>query len=194
MIRGVGRNQFLKYRVIINVLIMCFSVLGKKLNYGLLKTFRNTNGKVGLLLRYIFLKNCCKNVGVNVSVHPGVYLFNLHNIEIGNNVSIHPMCYLDAYGSISIGSDVSIAHNTSIISVNHTWDDVHTPIKYNIETISSVIIKDDVWIGCGVRILPGVIIEKRSIIAAGAVVNKSFEGNSLIGGVPAKKIKSINEF
>lgn len=58
---------------------------------------------------------------------------------------------------------------------------------------ASVVIEDDVWIGCGVRILSGVKISERSVVAAGAVVNKQFERRSLIGGVPAKLIKKLNE-
>ncbi|REC72886.1 acyltransferase [Chryseobacterium rhizosphaerae] len=155
--------------------------------------FRNTNGRIGLLLRYVFLKNCGLEVGDNVSVQPGVYLFNLHKVTIGNNVSIHPMCYIEGAGGIKIGDNVSIAHASTLISTNHTWTDTSIPIKYNQETLSPVIIEDDVWIGCGVRVLSGVMIGKRSIVAAGAVVNKSFEHNSMLGGIPAKMIKKINE-
>ncbi|AZB23010.1 acyltransferase [Kaistella haifensis] len=112
-------------------------------------------------------------------------------MELGNNVSIHPMCYIDAAGGIKIGSNVSIAHSTTLISTNHTWDNVDLPIKYNPETFAEIIIEDDVWIGCGVRILAGVKIRRRSVVAAGAVVNKSFDNNALIGGVPAKFLKAI---
>ena len=92
-----------------------------------------------------------------------------------------------------LGNDISIAHNTSILSSNHTWNDTNIAIKYNKEIFSKVTIKNDVWIGCGVRILAGVTINTRSIVAAGAVVNKTFDEKSLIGGVPAKLIKNINE-
>ena len=65
------------------------------------------------------------------------------------------------------------------------------PIKYNPSVCSPIVVNDDVWIGCGCRILAGVEIGDRVVIAAGAVVNKNVERNSLYAGVPAKKIKSI---
>lgn len=186
-----GREQFEKFAAVIQLLAAVLRMFGKKGNYFLLCFFRNTNGKMGLLLRYVFLKNLVKRLGNNVSIQPGVYLFNLQNIEIGDNVSIHPMCYIEGAGGITIGNNVSIAHNCSILTTNHQWSDVSIPIKYNRESYSSVYINDDVWLGCGVRILAGVEIKSRSIIAAGAVVNKNVESNTIYGGVPAKLIKYI---
>lgn len=188
-----GRDKFKKFKKIINLLIKLDSFLPKKVNSFLLQFFRNTNGVFGLLTRYILVKNLAQSCGDNVSIQPNVFLFNLHTISFGNNISIHPMCYIDGAGKISIGNDVSIAHNSSILSTNHTWKEIDVPIKYNPETFQEVIIQDDVWIGCGCRILAGVIIESRTIIAAGAVVNKKIESKSIYAGIPAKLIKKINE-
>lgn len=189
--KKTGRYKFNKYRRVINFLTSLFSFFPKKINTFFFLWSRNSTGKFGLVIRYILLKNLAHNCGDNVSVHPGVYLFNLHYMTIGDNVSIHPMCYIDAAGSIEIGNNVSIAHGTSILSTNHTWLDESTPIKYNKETRGKVFINNDVWIGCGVRILAGVSIASRSVIAAGAVVTKSVAQNSLVAGIPGKKIKSI---
>lgn len=188
-----GRDKFKRYSILITTLQVIFKLFGKKGNTFFLAVMRNTNGKLGLVLRYVFLKNAAKMVGKNVSVGPAVFFFNLHNLTVGENVSIHPMCYLDAAGIIEIGDNVSIAHNVSILSSNHGWDNLEEPIKYNAATFSKVIIQDDVWIGCGCRILAGVLINQRTIIAAGAVVTKNCIGNSIYGGIPAKLIKRINE-
>lgn len=186
-----GRKNFQRNRKIINLLVSLFSIFPYYVNQFLFIFFRNLNGKVGLLLRYILLKNLSKKCGDNVSIHPNVFLFNIDKISFGNNLSIHPMCYIDGAGEISIGNNVSIAHNTSIISTNHTWSNNEIPIKYNKIILTSVIIKDDVWIGCGCRILAGVTIASRSIVAAGAVLNKDVNPNTVVGGVPAKEIKKI---
>ena len=81
-----------------------------------------------------------------------------------------------------IKDNVSIAHSVSILTTNHTWDNLDKPIKYNLETFKKVVIEKDVWIGCGCRILSGVKINNRSIVAAGAVVNKSAPNDSIVFG------------
>ncbi|MGO1751705.1 MAG: acyltransferase [Psychroflexus sp.] len=189
--RETGRNKFQKFKKIIEVLVLMLSVLPKSFVFNFLKFFRNTNNNLGLLIRYVLVKVIAKSCGDNVSIQPGVYLFNIDKISLGNNISIHPMCYIDGAGSIEIGNDVSIAHNTSILSANHNWEDYDLPIKYNKQTSDRVVINDDVWIGCGVRIMAGISIGSRSVVAAGAVVSKNVNPNSLMGGVPAKKIKDI---
>jgi len=127
----------------------------------------------------------------NVYFGSRVVFKNIQNSHIGENVSIHDFCYVDALGGIDIGDNVSIAHSSSIITFNHTWDDLSLPIKYNPVEFGKVIIKNDVWIGCGVRIMPGVVIGERSVIAAGAVVVKDVPPRSVVAGVPAKLIKNI---
>ena len=121
----------------------------------------------------------------------GVDIENFENLEIGNNVSIHSYSYINAIGGVYIGNEVSIARATSIISFNHGYSDAKKPIKYNDIIKGKIVISDDVWIGARVTILANVNIFKRSIIAAGAVVTKNVESNTLVGGVPAKFIKKI---
>jgi len=142
-------------------------------------------------LRYVLLKTLIKHCGNNVRIGTNVQIVNWKGLEIGDNVSIHANCYLDAAGEIKIGNNVSIAHSTSILSTNHNWVDLSIPIKYNTVIFSKVFIEDDVWLGCGCRILAGVKISVRSIVAAGAVVSKSIESNSIYGGIPARLIKKI---
>lgn len=188
---NTGRNKFKKVKWLINTLVFINSLLPKGAIKFLLGMFRHTNGRLGLLIRYVLIKNLAKSCGDNVSVHPGVYLLNLYNIEFGYNVSIHPMCYIDGYGGLSIGNNVSIAHATSVLTTNHTWADVNIPIKYNPETLGPVVIADDVWLGAGVRVLAGVNISTRAIVAAGAVVNKDVASNCIVGGIPARVLKNI---
>jgi len=186
-----GRNKFKKYKYIISILIKLNAILPNSINKLLLNTFRNISGKKGLLIRYILFKNLSKTCGDNISIAEGVFLFNINKMSFGSNISIHPMCYIDALGELIIGNDVSIAHNTSILTTNHTWHDNSRPIKYNKVTKEKVFIEDNVWIGAGCRILSGVNIQSRSVIAAGAVVTNDVKANTIVGGIPAKVIKSI---
>ena len=66
-----------------------------------------------------------------------------------------------------------------------------TPIKYNSVSLHSVFVDNDVWIGCGVRILAGVKLSKRVIVGAGSIVTKDVGSAKLVAGNPAIFIKNI---
>lgn len=82
-----------------------------------------------------------------------------------------------------------IAAHTVIIPADHEYGDLETPIMYQEEIRKGIKIEDDVWIGCGVRILDGVVIGKGSVVGAGSVVTRSVPPFSVVVGVPAKVIK-----
>jgi acetyltransferase-like isoleucine patch superfamily enzyme len=142
-------------------------------------------------MRYCLLKRLILRCGDNVFIGRSVEIKHWGKLSIGSHVSIHKQCYLDAAGGIHIDDDVSIAHQTSMISFEHTWDVASLPIRDNPVKCAEITIHSDVWIGCGCRILAGVEIGNRAIVAAGAVVTKSVLPHSIVGGVPAKPLKSI---
>ena len=182
---AANHKRYFKY---IDPLLVLFP---KFIAHPLYSLFKNTEGGIGLIIRYLCIKKIAMKCGTNIAVFPRCELKHIEKMSFGDNVSIHTMCYIDAIGGVSIGNNVSIAHASSLVSFNHTYDDPTKPIKYNPSVYGKIVINDDVWIGCGCRILAGVEISKRVVIAAGAVVNKNVDGNSLYAGVPAKKIKSI---
>jgi acetyltransferase-like isoleucine patch superfamily enzyme len=95
-------------------------------------------------------------------------------------------CYIQSIGKIYIGDYTQIAPNVIIISANH---DLYDSRKHIISTVK---IGKYCWLGAGCKIMPGVEIGDFTIVAAGAVVTKSFQdGHCVIGGVPAKKIKDL---
>ena len=168
-----------------------FRILPRGIQGRCLRSFRNKNGALGIALRYVLVRNLAKSCGDNVLIQPGVFLFALERLELGDNVSIHPMCYVDGTGGLRIGNNVSIAHSSTVMTTNHSWDDLSIPIKYNRVVDAQVAIADDVWIGCGWRILAGVTIGKRSVVAAGAVVNRDVAPGTLVAGVPARPVKEL---
>ena len=96
-------------------------------------------------------------------------------------------------GPVTIGNDVHTAQNVTVSGLNHNYQDVTVCIDKQGVSTNPIIIEDDVWIGCGCRILSGIKIGRRSIVAAGAVVAKDIENGSLVGGVPARLIKRLEE-
>ena len=133
------------------------------------------------------LKNDCKNL----IVRSNVIIHGFENLKIGNDVSINHGCFISAEGGLKIGDYVSIGHNTSIITTEHSYTLENKPIKYQPILKKEVLLNNNIWIGANVTILAGVSLAEGTIVAAGAVVNRSvYEDNTIIGGVPAKKIKS----
>jgi len=186
-----GRDKFERNRKVLSILISITRIFPKWFLIYIWDCITNHSQLLFIGMRYVILKALVKNCGKNVSIGTNVKILGWEGLSLGANISIHSNCYIDATGEIEIGNDVSIAHNSTILSSNHGWELEKIPIKYNPLYFSKVLIENDVWIGCGCRILAGVIIESRSIVAAGAVVNKKVASNSIVGGVPAKLIKNI---
>jgi acetyltransferase-like isoleucine patch superfamily enzyme len=130
-------------------------------------------------------KNCELLYGVLLMTYGG-------DITIGEGCSINPYTVLYGHGNLTIGNNVLIAGHCLIIPSNHNFSDITKPINQQGETRKGIVIEDNVWIGSGCRILDGVRIGEGAIIAAGAVVNKDVLPNTIVGGVPAKLIKTRN--
>lgn len=184
-----GRDKFNKYKNVLYALSRIVSIFPYSIRIKFFEIIRNTKGLKGIGLRYIILKSLAKKCGDNVSIHPGVYIFNINELIIGNNVSIHPMCYLECHGGISIGNDVSIAHSTSILSTSHNFRILTEPINNQGVSNCPVAIADNVWVGCKVTILGNVNISTGVVIGANSLVNSDIQKNSIVAGVPARMIK-----
>lgn len=121
-------------------------------------------------------------------------LKGLENMIIGNNVSIpRGSVFYSTEANLIIKDNVIFGPKPTIITGDHRIDvvgvaiiDSHDKLPDNDE---DVVIEEDVWTGANVVILKGVTIGRGSVIAAGAVVNKSCPPYSVIGGVPAKVLK-----
>ena len=111
-------------------------------------------------------------------------------ISIGNNTGINQGAYIGGQGGVSIGDYVIVGPGVKIFSEDHQFSG-EDYIKNQGEKRGKVIIGDNCWLGSNVTILAGVKLGEKTIVAAGAVVNNSFDGNCIIGGVPAKLIKKL---
>ena len=119
---------------------------------------------------------CCINNAVGDVVIGDHTRIGLHSTVIG------PVC---------IGSHVNVAQGVVITALNHNFSDPARRIDEQGVATAPVRIDDDVWIGAGAVILPGVTVGSHSVIAAGAVVTHDVPAGSLVAGVPAKVVKTI---
>lgn len=110
-------------------------------------------------------------------------------LTFGHNVRVTRNLVIQCANRIIIGNDVLIASNVFITDYNHGLNPETVNYLDNPLDVSSVEIKDGVWIGNNVIILPGVSIGKKSIVAAGSVVTKSVPDYSMVAGNPAIIIK-----
>ena len=111
------------------------------------------------------------------------------NIHIGENVFINSNCTMQDQGGVYIGDDVLIGHNVCLLTLNHDFE----PEKRAELHPSPIHIGNKVWIGSNATILPGVTIGDNAVVAAGAVVTRDVMADTVVGGVPAKLIKKIDE-
>lgn len=125
--------------------------------------------------------------GKNLWVEPPFYCDYGYNILVGENVFFNYNCCILDVMPVTIGNNVMIAPNVQIYSATHP---LHAKERNSgKEFAKPITIGDDVWIGGGAIICPGVTIGNRVVIAAGAVVTKNVPDDFLVGGNPAKLIK-----
>lgn len=135
------------------------------------------------------LKALFGSVGENSTVIPGFNCDCGKNIHVGKNfIANYNVTILDI-APVYIGDYVMIGPGTVITTVGHPISPKGR--RMHLASAKSVKIGNDVWIGGNVTILPGVTIGNNVIIAAGAVITKDIPDNCVVGGIPAKVIKNI---
>ncbi|SFT45462.1 hypothetical protein SAMN04489724_0825 [Algoriphagus locisalis] len=118
--------------------------------------------------------------------------FNFHkNISLQDFVRIGPFCHLDGEGGIDIKKGSILGPKVVILSSSHDYSNSEL-LPYGFDDIKRrVIIGSGCWIGWGAMIVPGVTIGEGSIVAMGSVVTKDVPPGVLVGGNPAKILKTI---
>ncbi len=113
----------------------------------------------------------------------------LGRISIGDYVLISPGTRISACDEIIIGNSVMMANGVYITDAD--WHGIYDRAHRN-ESITPVIIADNVWLGDGCKVLKGVTIGENSIVAAGAVVTRAVPANVVVAGNPAKVVKQLD--
>lgn len=124
----------------------------------------------------------------DITIFTPIYINYGKHINMGKNVFINFDCTFLALGGITIEDDVLIGPKVSLITENHPLN----PHQRKGLIAKPIHIKKNAWIGANATILPGVTIGKNAVVAAGAVVSKNVPDNTIVGGIPAKMIKTID--
>ncbi|QCX38874.1 sugar O-acetyltransferase [Aureibaculum algae] len=127
--------------------------------------------------------------GKGLFIEPPFYCDYGYNIKLGNQVFMNYNCCILDVAEVTIGNRVMFGPNVQIYTATHPLD-AKTRASW-LEFDKPITIGDDVWIGGGAIVCPGVTIGNGAVIAAGAVVTKDVKANVVVGGNPAKIIKKI---
>lgn len=150
----------------------------------------------------VYMHACPQGISIGADsfvMHGSVlHVYNFRNlphafIRVGANSLIGEYNVLRGQGGITVGDRVYTAPMVQLLAVNHVYDDPTRPMVEQGITAEGIVIEDDVWIGAGAVITDGVTVGRGSVVAAGAVVTKDVPERTLVGGVPARVIKQIDD-
>ena len=145
----------------------------------------HTPGEVRSLLSRLF----GYEVDATLRVFPPFYSDFGKNIHIGKDVFINACCHFQDHGGVTVGDGCQIGHNVVFATLNHGLAPENRKTTYP----APIVLGKNVWIGSNATILQGVTIGDNAVVAAGAVVTRDVPDNTIVGGVPAKPLKSIDE-
>ena len=140
-------------------------------------------------IRDVFSELIGKKVDDTFFVIPPFYSDFGENINIGKNVFVNHACTFMDRGGITLEDNVLIGPKVNLITTNHPLK----PSERRATISHPIIIKRNAWIGAAATILAGVTIGENSVVAAGAVVKSDVPPNTVVGGIPAKIIKKLDD-
>lgn len=138
-------------------------------------------------IRKVFSRLIGKQVDDTFFVIPPFYTDFGENIQIGKNVFVNHACTFMDRGGIILEDNVLIGPKANLITTNHPLD----PVQRRATISHPIVIKQNAWIGANATILAGVTIGENAVVAAGAVVTKDVPANTVVGGVPAKVLRTL---
>ncbi|WP_150557590.1 sugar O-acetyltransferase [Pandoraea bronchicola] len=139
-------------------------------------------------VRAVFSDLIGKKVDDSFMLIPPFYTTGGVDISVGRNVFINQNCTFYDLGGLDIADDVMIGPNVSIITTSHP---IEPSQRRNGVIAKPIVIERNVWIAAGVTIIGGVTVGENAVVAAGSVVTKDVPPNTLVGGNPARVIRSI---
>ena len=125
-----------------------------------------------------------------VTIYPPFFTDHGLNLTLADGVFINQNCTFYDLGGLSIADDVMIGPNVSLITSGHP---IEPSRRRDFVTAKPIVIERNVWIATGATVIGGVTVGENSVVAAGSVVTKDVPANTLVGGNPARVIRSIAE-
>ena len=141
-------------------------------------------------VRALFSELIGKEVDDSFLLIPPFYTTGGTDIRVGRNVFINQNCTFYDLGGLDIADDVLIGPNVSLITSGHPLEPAR---RRAFTTAKPIVIERNVWIAAGATVIGGVTVGENAVVAAGSVVTRDVPANTLVGGNPARVIRSIAE-
>ncbi len=128
------------------------------------------------------------DINLRTRVFPGVVVRS-SRLHVGRRSTINEGTIIDNRAHVHIGDNVGIGIACRILTGSHLYDD--PSVRAGVGTADPVRIEDGAWLGSGVTVLPGVVVERGCVIAAGSVVTRTTEPHGLYAGIPARRVRDL---
>ena len=139
--------------------------------------------------RQTILQQLLGRIGPNSIIEPPFYCSYGQNIHIGDHVYLNVLCTILDCNRVHIGNHVMIGPAVQIYTAAHLLQ--AEPRIQGWELAKPIVIEDNVWLGGGAILLPGVRVGRNAVVGAGAVVTRSVPVNTVVAGNPARVIREI---
>ena len=156
--------------------------------FNTLRTLFRVKRKIGFWLRAKYYGHIFISSGKKMRIASGVVFSTPENISCGDGFRVNPQVYIIGKGGIEIGNNVIVSAGAKILSSSLDLSDGRIKRKH---THKKITIGNNVWIGAGAIVLPGVTIGDNVVVAAGTVVSKDLPGNFIYAGVPARVLREF---
>lgn len=141
-------------------------------------------------VRALFSELIGRKVDESFLLIPPFYAAGGDEIRVGRNVFVNQNCTFYDLGGLDLGDDVMIGPNVSLITAGHP---LAPSRRRAITTGKPIVIERNVWIAAGATVIGGVTVGANAVVAAGSVVTKDVPPNTLVGGNPARVIRTIGD-
>jgi acetyltransferase-like isoleucine patch superfamily enzyme len=149
----------------------------------------------------VYLHACPRGIAIGentlVMHHAELHVYNFRDlpnagITIGCDSLIGEFNILRGQGGITIGNRVYTSPLVQMVAVGHVFADPTRPFVEQGITARGIVVEDDVWIGAGAILTDGVCVGRGAVVAAGAIVTRDVEPHTVVAGVPARPVRTID--
>jgi maltose O-acetyltransferase len=139
--------------------------------------------------RSAILSQLLRSVGTGVVIKPPLFMDYGFQTSIGARTFINAGAVILDVGRVTIGTDVQIGPNVQLLTPTHPLEPELR--RSGAEAAEPITIGDNVWLGGGVIVCPGVSIGRDTVVGAGAVVTRDLPAGVLAVGNPAREIRQL---